>query len=63
MGRLEAHIDAQNLNLILTHKIVSGLSLDGLVSISLRDFWTSLLGSCDQGMLTYGNPCDCRGAN
>ena len=42
MGRLEAHIDAQNFNLILTHKIVYTFFLDGLVSSSLRDFWTSL---------------------
>ena len=40
--RLEAHIDAQNFNLILTHKIVYTFFLDGLVSSRLRDFWTSL---------------------
>ena len=42
MWRLEAHIDAQNFNLILTHKIVHTFFLDGWASSSLRDFWTSL---------------------
>ena len=42
LKKFQPHIDAQNFNLILTHKIVPTFFLDGWVSIILRDFWTSL---------------------